>query len=114
LDGLRRSYDALGIPQDVASEALARIGSLGESQIAAWDNIIPDDEGRIWLQISECGRDLESPRIWEVVDVSGGYLGSVSIPSQYSLRAVRGNTGVAYSYDELGAGSLNILRIPVP
>lgn len=114
LDRVQSLFESREVPDQIAREALARFGAVGDSEPVAWDRVLPDQEGRIWLQRSECQRDLESPRIWEVVDVSGGYLGTVSIPSQYSLRAVHGNMALAYSFDEFGVASLNILRIPIP
>lgn len=115
LDRVQAAFDSRGVPTEIAREALARIGEVGDPEPDAWDMIIPDQKGRIWLQLSECRRTTETPsRTWEVVDVSGGYLGTISIPIQYSLRAVHGNTGIAYSFDSLGVASVIVLRMPIP
>lgn len=114
LEGLRRMYNAQNVPEEVASEALAKFGEAGGPQPSAWDRIVPDQDGRLWLRISDCARAPEAPHLWEVVDAERGYLGSVSIPSDYSLNAVRGSIGVAYSYDSLDVASVAILRMPIP
>lgn len=75
-------------PTEPLDSALAVVGEIGDP-LAVWDGLLTDPSGRIWLRDVDC-RPSPEVRRWSIVDLEGGRVGSVDVPSTLRLLAVRG------------------------
>jgi len=98
------------IPPDTLDSALDRIGALGRP-LPAWTAARADHAGRVWLELAICPGTEDAPRIFEIVDLADGYAGTISIPRELLLLAIRGDQVLVTRSDELGVERLELYRV---
>jgi hypothetical protein len=74
--------------------------------------ILPDDQGRTWLQIDEGGHreSLE----WDVFGADGAFLGRVQLPSGFTPHEVMGGRMVGIWRDELDVEYVQVWSVEIP
>jgi hypothetical protein len=109
LADLRQSYENDGTPRDSIAAVMRRFGQRGSPLPFAWQTMLPDPTGRLWLQVAECGR--AAVRQWEVIDTAGRGLASFRLASDSGLRGVRGDRAAVFSADSLDVIYVNVFRL---
>jgi len=93
--------------------ALAALGDIGEPLPSHWSDILLDDEGGVWLKVAMCGWE-DGDRTWVRVDSTGRETGTVAVPADLRLLAVRGSVVLAVATDALGIESPKLFRVTDP
>jgi hypothetical protein len=97
------------VRRDVLQDVRNRIADLG-NQLPAWQRVLADPEGRLWLQRSVCplggGDD-----VFDVVTIEGQRLGSVTIPEGMTVLAVRGDDVLVRRIGELDIQHVEMYRL---
>jgi hypothetical protein len=108
---LRVAYELDSVPPDTIDAVLRRFGSSGDPLPFAWQTMLVDPTGRLWLQIAECLPPEE--REWEVIDTAGTAVGTVRVRGA-ALRAARGDRVLAATFDSLEVPYATLFRVRAP
>lgn len=68
-------------------------------QLPAYQSMLADDEGHLWLERYRVRSEDTAERIWDVIRPSDGWLGSVRIPKELTLTQVSSRTVTAWRTD---------------
>jgi hypothetical protein len=67
---------------------------------AAYDQMLVDDEGNLWLGTSDAGF-LSAPRRWTIFAADGSLLGGLIVPERFRILDVRGGKVLGVATDDL-------------
>jgi hypothetical protein len=81
--------------------------------LAPFTRIVIDEEGRVWLSPYELS-NLSYAGNWHVLDVEGRLIGSLKVPENFRLLAVRSNTVFGVWQDELNIEYIRSYRVIEP
>jgi hypothetical protein len=98
-----------GVRRALVDEVRSRLKEQGDL-LPAWQRVLADPDGRIWLQRSVCplgGGD----EVFDVVGVDGRLLGSVRIPDGMTVLAVRGEDVLVRRLGELDIQHVEMYRL---
>ena len=124
LDGRREGRFAVHVPavpvtsteMDSVLSGLRPVfhSAFRESAPETWPpvrGLVADDASRIWLGLAT---RLGSPGEWAAFDSSGAYLGSITLPWNAELKAVRDDHAYAVQKDEFDVPRIVAYRIVMP
>lgn len=106
---IRISYRSA--PVELAEKAINEFGKEGDPMPFAWDQMIADHAGRLWLRLARCERRSVEWE-WEIVDTSGVYLGASR--HGHSVIDIRGDKMLVRSTSAGGAPQVELRSIAPP
>lgn len=90
-------HTPIAVTQSERQEAITSYGEDFEEMIRArlpdfkpaFGTLIPDDEGRLWFELSQ--PESDQTRTWHIVERDGRVVGMATVPQRVRLRVVRNN-----------------------
>ena len=77
----------------------------------AYDNILVDPSGALWLELYRGNSEQDQPEEWLVLDADGIWLGNVGIPDRFTLTDITMETVLGVWRDELDVEHPQVLRL---
>jgi hypothetical protein len=98
-------------PAGVRRAALDDLRSRLGAYLPAWQRVIGDATGRIWLEYPECPRGDDSGSRYEVVDVTTGDAAFITVPEALTILAVHGDQVLARRTGEFGVQHVELYQV---
>ena len=77
----------------------------------AYDNILVDPSGAVWLELYRGNSEQDQPEEWLVLDADGTWLGNVAIPDRFTISDITMDTVLGVWRDELDVDHPQVLRL---
>ena len=77
----------------------------------AYDNILVDPSGALWLELYRGNSEQDQPEEWLVLDAEGTWLGKVGIPDRFTVTDITMETVLGVWRDELDVEHPQVLRL---
>lgn len=108
-DMIERRFSIPGreAPDHVRREAIEQLRTLVGDTLPAWQSVIADQTGALWLERAECPR-ASGAATYSVIDLDGEGTGSVVVPAGLTVLAVRGREVLVRRPDELGVPHVEV------
>jgi len=91
-----------GVSPASRKTALARIGAVGDPLPSFWGQMLSNDaDGTIWLRRASSCFGSEQDHVWEVVDLTGRLIATVTTPSNLEVHAVSGDRVLGVQTDAM-------------
>src|SRR5690606_597494 len=95
-------------PADSLESFLRRMGDIG-NPLPAWQGVVPDPSGRLWLELPRC--HTPGPASFQVIDLEGREVATIDIPEDMRVLAVRGDRVLVVRTDEFRLEYIELYRI---
>lgn len=77
----------------------------------AYRAMVVDTDGNVWLEGYQGRHELEEPRVWQVFDASGEWLGPVTLPPRFQVFRIGPGWILGMRPDELDVQHIQLLPL---
>jgi len=95
-------------PPDTLESFFRRMGEVGDP-LPAWQDVLPDPSGRLWLEFPRC--HTAKPASFLVIDTQGREVATIDVAEDVRVLAVRDDLALVVRNDALGLEFIELYRI---